>query len=133
MRSTICVRESAMPALRARNSKQPKFGRAQDDRLPAVADAASAEVDAQSAGFDDADQRPIASPKDRAHARDQFFLDERFDEIIVGSAVESGDAIFNGVARGEHQDRRLHAFGARVARDAKPSMPGSPTSMIAAS
>ena len=34
---------------------------------------------------------------------------ERLHQIVVGAAVESLDAVANGLARGQHQDRRPHA------------------------
>jgi len=37
-------------------------------------------------------------------ASQQFFSAERFDEIIVGAGVESGDTIFDLALGGEHED-----------------------------
>jgi hypothetical protein len=36
---------------------------------------------------------------------------ERLGEVVVGAGVEAGDAVLDGVAGGQHQDRRQHPGG----------------------
>src|SRR5215213_1586229 len=65
------------------------------------------------------------SPQERLDAGQKFLEIEWFDEVIVGSGPQSGDAVGYRVARGEHQDgdRRqpLGGFrGTQAACDLKP-------------
>ena len=46
-----------------------------------------------------------AAAQQRAHARDQLLDRERLDEVVVGAGVEPGDALGDGVAGGQQQDR----------------------------
>ena len=41
----------------------------------------------------------------RPDARREFGQLERLDEVVVGAGIEAGDAIGDGVARGQHQHR----------------------------
>ncbi len=70
----------------------------------------------QSAGFHGAEHRTIAAAKNRCDTRGELFLHERLDQVVVGAAVESGHAILDGISSRQHQDRRLHAFGAGASR-----------------
>src|SRR5579862_6480451 len=97
--------------------EQPELGGTQVERLTIEAGGTRADVDAKLPDFDSVDQRAIAAAQDRAQPGDQLFFDKRFDEVIVGAAIETGNPIFDRIARGEHENRRLNAFGARLARD----------------
>jgi hypothetical protein len=44
-------------------------------------------------------------PQKRFDARDQLGHGKRFDKIIVRARIETGDAVFDGVARCQHQNR----------------------------
>jgi D-alanyl-D-alanine carboxypeptidase/D-alanyl-D-alanine-endopeptidase (penicillin-binding protein 4) len=43
----------------------------------------------------------------RPEARRELFEGERLDEVVVGAGIEPGHPVAHGVARGQHQDRRL--------------------------
>ena len=59
----------------------------------------------------------VAAARERAQPRQQLRERERLDEVVVGAAVEPGDAVVDGVARRQHQHRRPHAGGAQPAAD----------------
>ena len=125
MRSTICVRESAMPALRARNSSSRNSVAPNRHRLALVGYAASTRRRLAVPRLRRRRAPALGTAKDRADARDQLLLHERLDKVVVGAAVQAGDAIFDCVARREHQNGRLHALAARALRAReKPSMSG---------
>ena len=65
-----------------------------------------------------------AAAHQRADARQQLGERERLDEVVVGAAVETCDAVLQRVARGEHQDRRLHALAAQRRQDLQAIAPG---------
>ncbi len=50
-----------------------------------------------------------------AEASEEFAEFERFGQVIVSAVIESGNAIFDGVTSGEHEDGNL---GARLAKEA---------------
>ena len=54
----------------------------------------------------------IRAAHERAQARLQLAHVERLDEVVVGARVEAVDAVGDGVARREHQDR--HAIAGRA-------------------
>ena len=58
-----------------------------------------------------------AAPDQRADAGEQFGEREWFDQIVVCARIETGDAVFQRVARGEDQNRRLHATLAERAQN----------------
>ena len=60
-------------------------------------------------------ERPAA--RERAQPRDELGERERLDEVVVGAAVEAGDAVLDRVARGEHQHGRPDAVGAQPPAD----------------
>ena len=51
----------------------------------------------------------ISTPKQCADPRQELVVRERLDEIVVGARIEPGDAIGDGVARGEHQDGQIRS------------------------
>ena len=48
-----------------------------------------------------------AAAAERPHARQQLGQRERLDQVVIGAAIQSPNAIFDGVAGGQHQHRRL--------------------------
>ena len=56
-----------------------------------------------------------AAAGERPQAGEQLGERERLREVVVGAAVEPGDAVLDGVARGQHQDRRPDAVVAQAA------------------
>ena len=56
----------------------------------------------------------------RAQPRAQLLERERLDEVVVGARVQSGDAVRDGVARGEHEHGRVVAGRAQPAADLQP-------------
>ncbi len=83
-------------------------------------DPAGGGVEAQVAGLEHGGALGGAAPRERAQAREQLLERERLHEVVVGAAVEAGDAVLDGVARGEHQDRRPHVVSAQAAADLEP-------------
>jgi hypothetical protein len=51
----------------------------------------------------------LAPAKERAHPREELVEREGLGEIVIGAGVESGDAVGDGVACGEHQDRDVRS------------------------
>lgn len=49
------------------------------------------------------------APGQRLQARHQFEEGERFAEVIVGAVAQAPDPVFNPLAGGEHDHRRLLA------------------------
>ena len=62
---------------------------------------------------------PLGPPAtgERTQARLQLGERERLDEVVVGAAVEPGDAIVDRLERGEHQHRRPHPALAQLPAD----------------
>ena len=58
-----------------------------------------------------------AAAAERAQPRDELGERERLDEVVVGAAVEAGDAVLDRVARGEHEHGRPDAVVAQAAAD----------------
>ena len=65
------------------------------------------------------DARPLDRPAapERAQPRHELGERERLDEVVVGAAVEAGDAVLDRVARGEHEHGRPDAVVAQPAAD----------------
>jgi len=63
----------------------------------------------------------------------QLLQREGLDEVVVGAGVEAGDAVGHGIARGEHEHRRLVAVGAHAPETSRPSTTGIDTSRTIAS
>ena len=69
-----------------------------------------------------------------AQARQELRVGEGLGQVVVGALVESRDPISDGVARGQHQDRRPDALRAQAAdRPRSRRCPGSITSRMIAS
>ncbi|CAA9500776.1 MAG: hypothetical protein AVDCRST_MAG13-2235 [uncultured Solirubrobacteraceae bacterium] len=72
-------------------------------------------------GQDPASRRPApvaqAAAHDRLHAREQLAQGERLDQVVVGSRLEPGHPVVDGVARGQHEDGHLVARGAHAPAD----------------
>ena len=52
--------------------------------------------------------------------REQLLERERLDDVVVGARVEAGDAVADGVARGQHQHRHPAAPRPQAAADDEP-------------
>jgi hypothetical protein len=63
------------------------------------------------------DGRPLrrCPPQQRAQAREQLVESERLREIVVGSRIETFDAILDSVAGGQHQHRAPDTLVAKPA------------------
>ena len=61
------------------------------------------------------DRRALAraAADERPQAGQQLGEGEGLDQVVVGAAVEPGDAVLEGAARGQHQDRRPDPFAAQ--------------------
>jgi hypothetical protein len=85
------------------------FARRERDFLAAAHRRAGACVELEVIAFQNAARGPHRPAQQRAAAGQQFGEREGFREIIVRTAVEADDAVIERVARGQHQDRRVHA------------------------
>ena len=52
--------------------------------------------------------------------RDELLHREGLDQIVVGAGLETGDAVGDRVARGEHEDRAAQTVGAQAPADREP-------------
>jgi hypothetical protein len=50
------------------------------------------------------------TPYERPHTSEELSKVERLGEVIVGATFEAGDAVFDQVTRGHHEDRSLLAI-----------------------
>ena len=64
--------------------------------------------------------RGAPAAQQRAQPRRQFGEGERFDHVVVGPTVETGDPVVHGILRGQDQDRELSLSRPDVAQDLKP-------------
>ena len=67
--------------------------------------------------------RPLdaAAPRERAQPREQLGEGEGLRQVVVRAGVEARDAILDGVARGQHQNRRPDTGVAERRQVSKPS------------
>ena len=56
---------------------------------------------------------------------EQFAKFEGFGEVVVGAGIEAGDAVFDGIARGEHENRHALIQRTNGAADLKAIFPGN--------
>jgi len=47
------------------------------------------------------------APHDSAQARHQFIGGQRLDQVVIGADIETGNALLDGVARSQDQDRNV--------------------------
>src|SRR5262245_34848210 len=71
---------------------------------------ASRQVEAGLRGADRRLRMTAGAPHDRTHTRKQLTQVEWLDEIVIGTEVETRNAIVQPIARGEDQHRRAIAF-----------------------
>ena len=64
--------------------------------------------------------RPHAAADERAQARVELADVERLGQVVVGAAVEPGDAGVDAVAGGQHQHRHLRSAGAQALAELQP-------------
>src|SRR5215471_4073406 len=60
-----------------------------------------------------------AAPEQGAHSRQELVEREGLGQVVVGAEIEPGHLVGYAVARGEHDDRRVHAGLARGLEDAE--------------
>ena len=48
-----------------------------------------------------------ATAQQRLHPREEFGKGEGLDQVVVGAAFQPAHAVFDGVARGQHEDGRV--------------------------
>ena len=76
----------------------------------------------------------VDAAQQRAHAREQLLEREGLDDVVVRAGVEAGDAVADGVARGQHQHRAALLPVRRMClQTSSPSIPGMSTSSTSAS
>ncbi len=93
--------------------------------LPALA-LAGGEVQRQVAHPQQATLALEAPPEQGAQAGQQLRQSEGLDQVVVGTRIESLDAVVDGVARREHEDRRVVAGAAHAAADGQAVDIGQP-------
>ena len=86
----------------------------------AAPDPAGCRVEPDVAGLEDGVERLGRAAGEGPQAGRQLGEGERLDQVVVGAGVEPGDAVGHGVARGQEQDRGLHAPAAQPAADLEP-------------
>jgi len=67
-------------------------------------------IEREPADPDDIGGQAAGSPQHRAQTRQQLLDRERLGEIVVGAAVEPGDAVLQLTLRGQHDDRDATQF-----------------------
>ena len=63
---------------------------------------------------------PWHATDQRLHAREEFGEVERLGEVVVRAQVKAPHAVIEGVAGGQHQDRRPRPGGAHLPADLEP-------------
>ncbi len=84
--------------------EQTKLGGGERDFEAAAFDFAGSGVEREIAGGEFLDRRLEGTAGEGAETGEEDVEGERFDEIIVGAGIETGNDVFRGVASGEHQD-----------------------------
>src|SRR5690606_11253911 len=87
--------------------------------LAALGDGARARVEFDVAHGHERRQTLFRPSEHRVDARDQLFKGERLREVVIGARVEEFYLVFSLIARGEDDNRRLHAFLACLAGDGR--------------
>ena len=64
--------------------------------------------------------RAAGAAQERAQPRMQLLERERLHEVVVRAGVEPGDAVADGVARGQHQHRRVVVGRPQAPADLEP-------------
>ena len=62
----------------------------------------------------------LGAPGEGPQARGKLVVGERLDEVVVGPGVEPDDAVVDGVAGGQHQDREVASLAPDPAGDFEP-------------
>jgi len=57
------------------------------------------------------------APQEGVDAGEEFGEGKGFAEVVVGPGLQAGDAVFDGVVRGEDEDAEVCAFGTELAED----------------
>jgi len=96
--------------------EQEELGLGQVDRPVAAADVARHGVEHE-VGEAELLVGRLDPSQQRAQPRLQLAQRERLDQVVVGARVEAGDAVVDGVARGQHQDRGAIAAAAHAPAD----------------
>ena len=85
--------------------EQIELAAGQLDRPITANHAARDEVDLEIGGLESKDVGRASTTQQRANARQQFRQRERFDQIVVGAAIQAEHTIIDPVTCGQNQDR----------------------------
>jgi hypothetical protein len=92
--------------------EQRDLARREDDLGRAAPRAVRSRVEPQAPGREHRGPPARRAPHERPQPREQLGEGERLRQVVVGARVEPAHAVLDGVARGEHDDRRPDARGA---------------------
>ena len=104
--------------------EQLEFTYRQVDDVLTARDLARDQIDIEIADRQARRLRRTAAADERANARNQLGKGEWLDEVVVGAAVEAGDAVLERVARGQYQNGRLQSAGTNRAQNLQAVPPG---------
>src|SRR5262245_52757533 len=96
-----------------------EFSRRQLDNSPTPGDLACDKVHIQVAYGQAQRIGRAPSPQKGAYTCDEFGERERFDEIVIGTAVQSGYAVFQSVAGREKEHGRMDSVFSNASQDLK--------------
>ncbi len=97
-----------------------ELARGQLERLPVERGPPPGGVEGERAVRDHRSSARLPAPDERPHARLQLRQVERLGEVVVRADVESLDAVFERVARGEHHHRDARTAPAQAPQDLEP-------------
>ena len=87
---------------------------------------AGAEVEREVAEAEDLALRAGPAPEERPQPGQQLGQRERLDEVVVGAGVETLHTVVDGVAGGQHEDRRVVAGRPQPPADGQAVEAGEP-------
>ena len=105
------------PALRMRCSSSAYSFAVSVDVATAATRRVAAGIDDQVADGQLGREDVAASPGEGAKPGEELAEVEGLRQVVVGAGVESLDLVVDGVARGEHEDRRVDALAPNLATD----------------
>jgi hypothetical protein len=94
-----------------------ELARLQFDWRTAERDLAGCWIELEPTASENRRRLAARSPHERAQARGELAQVDRLDYIVVGAAIEPLDAIFDSVARGEHEHRSRAAPRAQLLQE----------------
>src|SRR5256714_11091777 len=110
-----------LPVMQNEELEQRKLLGSQLDRFAGAAHSLCFQVDLEIGDTKRFRQRSSAAPGQRSHSRQQLAKSERLGEIIVGADFKAGNAIVDGVARSQHQNRRGQIAGTQLTAKVDPA------------